>query len=644
MTTAAYGCWQSPITAATLTKGAVRLSEPHFDGTHIYWLESRPQEKGRNVLMRSDLEGEPEEYLPAPHSVRTRAHEYGGGSYCVANGTVYFVLDTDQRIYQWRDGQLQPLTNEGLFRYADLTPDPTRQRLLCVREDHRQAGEEERSEVVAIPLDGSGEVQVLASGADFYSNPRPSPDGSQLVYLCWHHPDMPWDATELHLGTVAANGSLTNDQVIAGGEEESVFQPRWSPEGTLYFVSDRSNWWNLYRWNNGQPEALCQMEAEFATPQWVFGMSTYDFLDAHTLLCTFTEDGQWQLARLDLVHGSLTRIDTGLTDISNVQCHHGDGIFLGANARQSASLWHFQPNAIEPLTIVARSVDTDPNGRYLSAPEPLTFDTDDGEQAHGFFYPPHNPDYQAPEQERPPLLVMCHGGPTGATQTALNLKIQFWTSRGFAVLDVNYRGSTGYGRRYRDRLKDNWGVTDVIDVASGTRALAERGLVDAQRCAIRGSSAGGYTVLAALTFTNAFHAGASYYGIGDLEALARDTHKFESRYLDTLIGPYPEQRERYRERSPIQHVDQLHCPVIFLQGEDDKVVPPNQAKAMTDALTDKGIPNALVLFPGEGHGFRQAPAIERALAAELYFYGRVFGFTPADALKPVDITHLPETH
>jgi len=639
-TTAAYGSWRSPIGAEDLTRDRVRLSEPQIDGDRLYWLESRPEEKGRNALVCLDSQGKRANLLAPPHSVRTRAHEYGGGSYCVAGGVIYLVLDSDQRVYRLTGDRLTPISPEGPYRYADLQLDKPRNRLICVREDHSDPANEERNELVALDLDGSGDPLVLVSGADFYSNPRLSPSGEQLCWLSWDHPNMPWDANRLYLARLDKQGTITREAMIAGSDQESIFQPDWSPDERLYFVSDRNNWWNLYRWQEGDIEPLCYLEAEFATPQWVFGMSSYGFLDANTLLCSYTCEGHWQLARLDLTHGSLTDIDTGLTELSAIRCTQSEGVFLGANAHQSPSLWRYRPDATESLQAVAHSAQEDPPAAYLSTPEPVSFETRGGDQAHGFYYPPQNPNFQGPEGELPPLLVTCHGGPTGATQTALNLKIQFWTSRGFAVLDVNYRGSTGYGRRYRDKLKGNWGLSDVIDVCSGAEYLTDQGLADPNRRAIRGSSAGGYTVLSALTFGNTFQAGASLYGVGDLEALARDTHKFESRYLDQLVGPYPERRDLYRERSPIQHIERLRCPVIFLQGEEDKIVPPNQAEAMVNALTQKGVPNALVLFPEEGHGFRQAPNIRRALEAELYFYGRVFGFEPADSLAPVAITHL----
>lgn len=641
--TAAYGSWRSPISAQTLTAQTVRLSEPQLDGEFCYWLESRPQEQGRNVLVQLGPDGQRRDLLAAPHSLRTRAHEYGGGSYCVRDGQIYLVLDADQRIYHLNPrGKLEALGSEGPYRYADLSLDPKRERLICVREDHSgvDQGAEERSEIVALPLDGSGPVEVLVSGTDFYSNPRVNPLGTQLSWLCWQHPLMPWDGTECHLAELDYLGRIQRSHCIAGGPEESIFQPQWSPEGELFFVSDRSNWWSLYRWTGSEAETLCRQDAEFATPQWVFGMSTYGFLDKGTLLCCYSHEGQWQLARFDLTHFTLTDIDAGLTEISAIQCAQGQGLFLGANPHQSTGLWSFIPEAEEPLQELASSAEHAPPAAYLSEPQAIDFPTTDGETAHGFYYAPRNRDFEAPEDELPPLLVMCHGGPTGATQATLNLKIQFWTSRGFAVLDVNYRGSTGYGRRYRERLKGNWGVTDVDDVTSGARHLIEAGLAHPERCAIRGSSAGGYTVLAALTFSDLFRAGASLYGIGELETLAQDTHKFESRYLDSLVGPYPEARSTYLARSPIHHIDQLDCPVIFLQGLEDKIVPPNQARAMVEALTQKGIANALVEFSDEGHGFRKAPNIERAMEAELFFYSRVFDFPIADSVEPISITHL----
>lgn len=643
---APYGSWQSPISASFLTAKTVRLSEPQGDGDDIYWLESRPNEKGRNALVYLNAQGEKHDLLPAPLSIRTRANEYGGAAYTVSQGVVYAVLDNDQRIYRLQAGSssLSPLSPEGNFCYADFCIDEQRQRLICVREDHSSPDSEARCDIIALPLDGSAlddpaAIQVLVSGADFYSNPRLSPDGTQLSWLSWMHPQMPWDGTECYLAQLDHDGDITSVQHIAGSAQESIFQPQWSPAGDLFFVSDRSNWWNLYRWNGRAAQAIYPMEAEFATPQWVFGMSTYGFIDAGQILCCYSQNGQWYLATLELTDSKLTVISSVLTDISAIHASHGRALLLGASPSQNAALYRFDP-AGQHFHLLANSSSNSLDESYLSHPKALHFPTSDGESAHGFYYPPHNPDFVAPSDNLPPLIVMCHGGPTAATESSLNIKIQYWTSRGFAVLDVNYRGSTGNGRRYRDRLKNNWGVTDVIDVCSGADYLITQGLVDQHKIAIRGSSAGGYTVLAALTFSNRFNAGASLYGIGDLETLVRDTHKFESRYLDNLVGAYPKEQSVYQARSPIHHIDQLNCPVIFLQGLADKVVPPNQAEAMVNALNQKGIANAYVTFEEEGHGFRQAQNIERAIEAELFFYSKVFDFELTENIEPIAIRHL----
>lgn len=640
---APHGSWKSPITATMLTAQTVRLSEPIFDGDDIYWLESRPSEKGRNALVCLTASGQRRDLLPAPHSVRTRANEYGGGAYTVAQGVVYMVLDADQRIYRLNPGANEPkaISPQGNYRYADFCVDEKNQRLICVREDYTQQNLEARSEIIALALDGSQQVMVLVRGADFYSNPRLSPNGSQLLWLSWNHPQMPWDGSECYLANLNNQGLVETPRLICGSNCESIFQPQWSKNGELFFVSDKTNWWNLYRWNGEQAETLCAIEAEFATPQWVFGMSTYGFLDTENLLCCFSQQGQWQLARFNLSDKKLQLISCGLTDISTIICQTGRALLLGASPTKSTELYLYDGEN-DKLTSVALSSNNAVASEYLSQPEPINFATSDGEAAYGFYYPPRSPDCFAPPTILPPLIVMCHGGPTGSTESSLNLKIQYWTSRGFAVLDVNYRGSTGYGRHYRDRLKSNWGVTDVIDVCSGVDHLINQGHIDADKIAIRGSSAGGYTVLAALTFSDHFKAGASLYGIGNLETLAQDTHKFESRYLDQLVGEYPQQQAVYQARSPINHIDQLNCPVIFLQGLQDKVVPPNQAEAMVNALTAKGITNAYVTFAEEGHGFRQAANIERAQEAELFFYSRVFGFEPAEFIEPVTIANLPD--
>lgn len=619
---AAYGHWPSPISAELLTAQAVKISELQACGERLYWLETRPHEKGRNVLV-CEIAGERTDVLAAPHSVRTRAQEYGGASYLATTNGVFYVLDADQRVYFLAHNQQDAvaLTPVDSYRYADFCYDEKHQRLIAVREDYTGGGSHHPScAIIAIELQTS-KINVLARGADFYSNPRVSPDGKKFSYLRWNHPQMPWDGTECVCADVDDAGALINEKVIAGSTTESIFQPQWSPTGELFFVSDRSNWWNIYRWDGAETHCVYALDAEFATPQWVFGMSTYGFLNNRDIFCCYSQEGQWQLGVIDIQQQKLTVIPNNFRDISAVHCCDGHSYFLAASATHSTQLWRYANDTLITINATASPIGDD----YISIPQSLGFTTGDKEQAQGFFYLPVNPDVIAPENTLPPLIVMCHGGPTGATESSLNLKIQFWTSRGFAVFDINYRGSTGFGRAYRDRLNNNWGITDVIDVCSGAEFLAQQGLVDRDKTAIRGSSAGGYTVLAALTFSDTFKAGASLYGIGDLEALAKDTHKFEAHYLDSLVGEYPAQQALYHARSPIHHIDQLKCPVIFLQGLQDKVVPPAQAEAMVSALRTKGIPTDYITFEEEGHGFRQAQNIQRAITEELAFYQKIFG-------------------
>jgi len=644
-----YGSWPSPLSARQLTTLSTKISEPRVDQHSVYWLESRPHQRGRTTLVRKYRNEEPRDILAEPFSIRTRANEYGGGAWTVHEGAIFAVLDHDQRIYQLDQQAPHPITPEGKFRYADLIVDKYRQRLICVREDYQF--ETPRSEIVAIDLTNTStdkpNVTVLLSGDDFYSNPRVSPDGQWLSWLSWNQPNMPWDGTKCQIARMSDKGTLSDHLLVAGGDNESVFQPEWSPTGELFFVSDRSNWWNLYRVaveelpikNSAAIKALYSLNAEFATPQWVFGMSTYAFIGEQSVLCCFNQQGQWQLASIDLKNSQVTPLATPLTDISAIFSDGEDAVFLGANAVSTPLLYQYQQHALTPVS--GPAPDT-LDAAYISVAQPIIFPTTNNESAHAFYYPPVNPEVNSPVNTKPPLIVMCHGGPTGATESSLNLKIQYWTTRGFAVLDVNYRGSTGYGRRYRDALKGNWGIVDVDDVVMGATWLAEQGLVNPEAMIIRGSSAGGYTVLAALTFTDRFAAGASLYGIGNLETLVLDTHKFEARYLDSLIGDYPAQRSTYLERSPLFHVEKLQRPVIFLQGLRDKVVPPEQAERMVAALARQGIPHAYVTFPEEGHGFRQADAIEQAIESELYFYSQLFHFTPAENLPPIVIHGLAE--
>ncbi|MGC9504312.1 S9 family peptidase [Baaleninema sp.] len=638
-TIAPYGTWKSPITSDLIVSGSIRLGGLAFDGDDIYWVEGRPSEGGRNVLVRRQPDGTTADVTPQDYNVRSRVHEYGGGSFVVAGGVAFFSNFSDGRIYRQPLGETpEPLTPEGAFRYADFVVDRPRQRLLCVREDHSGEGEPENT-LVAVGFDGS--VEVLVSGSDFFASPALSPDGTRLAWLSWNHPNMPWDGTQLWLADFDDNGRLGEAKLVTGGANESVFQPQWSPNGTLYFASDRASWWNLYRLGKADVEPLFPLNAEFATPQWVFGMSTYAFLGSDRLICTYTQQGMWQMATLNLGTKRLQNLETPYTQISSVKGRGDRVAFLGSSPTESSGLVLMDVDR-DDLQILRRSTALDVDPAYLSKPEPIEFPTENGLTAYGFFYPPTNPDYQAPDGEKPPLLVKSHGGPTASTSTGLRLSIQYWTSRGFGFLDVNYGGSTGYGRDYRQRLDGNWGIVDVDDCANGAKYLADRGWVDGDRLAITGGSAGGYTTLCALTFRDTFKAGASYYGVSDLEALATDTHKFESRYLDRLVGPYPERKDIYEARSPIHFTDRLSCPVIFFQGLEDKVVPPNQAERMVNALRQKGLPVAYVPFEGEQHGFRQAENIKRALDAEFYFYSRVFGYEPAEAIDPVEIENLDD--
>jgi dipeptidyl aminopeptidase/acylaminoacyl peptidase len=634
---APYGAWKSPITSDLIVSGTIGLGRIVLDGDDTYWTEMRPAERGRYVIVRRTASGQISDITPPPFSARTRVHEYGGGSYSVLHGVVYFSNFADQRLYRLEPGaEPHPTTPELDLRYADMIFDRHHHRLICVREDHTATDREAVNAIVAL---GHGEARVLAGGYDFYSSPRLSPDGRFLAWLSWRHPNMPWDGTELWTAEIAEDGALHDQRLIAGGENESIFQPEWSPDGTLVFVSDRTGWWNLYRSRDGSVEPLCPMEAEFGLPQWAFGMRTYGFASPSRAICTYIKQGIAYLGDLDIPSGNLKSIETAFSDIAGIQVSADRAVFVGASPTAMSAIVSLDLATFE-TEVLRRASELVIDPGYISPPQAIEFPTTNGLTAHAFFYAPRNRDFVAPDAERPPLLVMSHGGPTAATSPALSLGIQYWTSRGIGVLDVNYGGSTGYGRAYRERLNGQWGVVDVDDCANGALYLAKQGLIDGNRLAITGGSAGGYTTLCALTFRDVFKAGASHFGVSDLEALSIDTHKFESRYSDRLVGPFPEARELYRERSPIHFTDRLSAPVIFFQGLEDKIVPPNQAEMMVEALRAKGLPVAYVAFEGEQHGFRQAAHIKRALDGEFYFYSRVFGFDPADAIEPVAIENL----
>ncbi|HEY3167479.1 MAG TPA: S9 family peptidase [Candidatus Binatia bacterium] len=634
-----YGSWKSPISAELVAAGEVGLEQVQIDGGDIYWIERRAQEGGRKVIVRRSADGRTVDITPASFNARTRVHEYGGGDYTVSRGTIIFSNFSDQRLYfQKFDSEPKPLTPESALRYADGQIDRHRNLFYCVREDHTGQGEAINS-LVRIDLKGGDIGTIIDSGNDFYSSPRLNPDGSRLAWLTWNHPNMPWDSTELWIGRLSDDGSVIEKEKIAGGVDESIFQPEWSPGGVLYFVSDNTGWWNLYRWRANHVEPLCPMDAEFGQPQWVFGISLYGFASESQIVCSYAKNGRDYLATLDTGTRALDTIDLPFTTISQVQVAGDRVVFIGASSTEATSIVSLNLIA-RKLAVLRRSREATVDAGYLAEPRAIEFPTEGGFTAHGNFYPPKNRDYVSPANEKPPLLVMSHGGPTSSSSASLKYSIQYWTSRGIAVLDVNYGGSSGFGRAYRERLNGQWGVVDVDDCVNGARYLVEHGEVDDNRLAIRGGSAGGYSTLCALTFRNVFKAGASHYGISDLEALAKDTHKFESRYLDRLIGPYPERRDLYIERSPIHFTERLNCPMILFQGLEDKVVPPNQAEKMVEAVRAKKLPVAYLTFEGEQHGFRKAENIQRVLEAELYFYSKVFGFELADPVEPVDIENL----
>jgi dipeptidyl aminopeptidase/acylaminoacyl peptidase len=645
--TAPYGSWLSPITAELIVAATIGLGEIVVDGADVYWLESRPQEGGRDVLVRCDADGTVADLTPQQpanggprFSVRSRVHEYGGGAYLVDARNVYFANDADQRLYhQPPDGAPAPVTPEPArprgLRYADGVVDHARRRMIWVCEDHTTGTPQPVNSLVEIALDGSRVPRSLATGRDFYAAPRLGPDGRRMAWLEWDHPQMPWIGCELWTAELAADGSLGARRRVAGGADESIFQPEWSPDGVLYFVSDRAQpglagrWWNLFRAEGDMIEPVCPLAAEFGRPQWVFRMSTYAFVDPQRLVCSYVENGVHRLAAIDLVAGSAAPIALPYQDISSVRAAAGRVYFRGGAPASPPAIVALDLDARRTTTLKASTTeDVEAYRDYVSPPEPVAFATEGGLEAYGLFYPPKNADFAAPEGELPPLIVHCHGGPTAAASATLSWSTQYWTSRGFAVLDVNYGGSTGYGREFRLRLQGNWGVVDVNDCVNGAKHLATRRAVDPERWAISGGSAGGFTTLAVLASRKEFKTGASYYGVSDLEALAKDTHKFESRYLDGLVGLYPDRRDLYRARSPLYSAGLISVPVAFFQGAEDRVVPPEQAEAMVEALRRRGIPCLYMLFDGEQHGFRRAETIKRALDAELYFYATFLSGAP----------------
>ncbi len=637
-----YGSWLSPITTAMLTEDTVHFDQPLFDQNTLYWIEARPSDGGRNVIVRRNpQDGSIEDVTPAPFNVRTRVHEYGGRSYTVHNGTVYFSNFADQRLYRHKPGQPpRAITEEGPVRYAEMTFDVARQRLIAVREDHRLSDIQAETTLVSIHPDHDEFGTVLVAGHDFFSDPRISPDGSKAAWLSWDHPQMPWDGTELWTADATAGGSWEHARKITGSPTDSVLQPEFSPDGTLTFLSDRSGFWNLYRLQDGEARPVYPMDAEFGGPSWVLGITHYVYLNARTIAAIYRQDGIAHWGTIDVDTHVLTEHPTPYTHLAEpVASQENTVVVLAGSWRDPQALVSMAlPDGGASPIRVSQHLAVDPQD--ISIPTAITYPTENGVTAHMTFYPPKNHAFAAPEGEKPPLIVISHGGPTSNSTPMLSLGVQYWTTRGFAVADMDYGGSTGYGREYRRRLQNRWGIVDVEDCTNGALYLARQGLADSQRMVIRGGSAGGFTTLACLTFRDVFRAGASYYGVSDIGALARETHKFESRYMDGLVGPWPEAQDVYEARSPLFHAEQISSPVIFFQGLDDKIVLPNQAEMMVDKLRENHVPVAYIAFPGEGHGFRQSANIQRATEAELYFYSRILGFKLASPVEPVPIENL----
>jgi dipeptidyl aminopeptidase/acylaminoacyl peptidase len=634
-----YGSWPSPITADLLVEKAVTLSYPMAQGDDVLWLEMRPAEAGRYVIVRRAADGTIGDVLPEGFAARTLVHEYGGLAHAVYGESVFFSNFSDQRLYRLDPGEepqaITPEPGEPMSeRYADPVVSPDGRWVVCVRERHTAQGVV--NEIAAISADGTDDPQDLFGGHDFYASPRLSPAGDRLAWVSWDHPNMPWDGTELWEAPVGPNLTLGKPRKVAGGRDESVTQPRWSPDGQLYFISDRSGWWNIYADEPAGPRSVAPMDSEFSGPDWVFGQSSYTFLAGGSLAAIWGEAGLDRLGVMKPGEDRFTPVDLPFTVLNSIRPSRTGVVAIAAGAAQAPAVVEIDlPEGNS--RVIRRSRELTIPAEMISEPRAIEFPTEGGLTAHALFYAPHHPEYTGVEGEQPPLIVISHGGPTSATWSALNLGIQFWTTRGIGVVDVNYGGSTGYGREYRRRLNGTWGVVDVDDCINAARYLAERGEADGDRLVIRGGSAGGYTTLCALTFRDAFACGGSHFGVADAGALAEDTHKFESRYLDNLIGPWPEARALYEERSPIFHTELLDTPLILFQGLEDKIVPPDQAERMAGALRTKGVPFAYLAYEGEQHGFRKAENIKRTAEAELYFYGRILGFTPADDLPPVDI-------
>jgi dipeptidyl aminopeptidase/acylaminoacyl peptidase len=636
-----YGTWPSTLDADTVA-GVPRIA---FDalsiaGPAVRWAAARPSDEGRAAVVEW-RDGKIRDLSPPDANARTRVHEYGGRALWFHGDTGFYSEFADGRLYRLEDGAATPITPEpaqpSSLRYADgdLTPDG--RVVICVRERHE--GDEVWNELVALPSDGSAEPRIVVAGHDFYAAPRISPDGGRLAWSCWDHPRMPWDGTELRVARLEPDGTVSDEQLVAGGPEESVLEPKWSPSGHLHFVTDRNGWWNLHR----EDRALTALEdGEIGVPAFVFGTSRYAFLGDGRIACVVTRAAVDSLELLDPETGALEPAGLDWTAYGRTMLAAAGSrvVFSAASPSEPETvvLWDAETGG---ETVLHRVIDLGLDPAGVSVPRAIEFPTTGGATAHAFYYPPTSADSEGSPNELPPLRAVCHGGPTSHVTPTFTPSYLFWTQRGIGVVDVNYRGSSGFGRAYRRLLDGRWGETDWQDCVAAARFLAERDEADPERTWVEGGSAGGYVVFCSLTFEpESFAAGVALFGVADVEALALETHKFESRYLDSLVGPYPQRADLYRARSPIHFADRLERPLLVLQGLDDKVVLPSQSEVMVEAADRKGIPHAYIAFEGEGHGFRKRENVRRAFEAELSFVGQVFGFEPADELEPLEIRHL----
>jgi len=631
---APYGSWKSPITPELLSTRYNYIDQMIADGSAIYWTEVRPSEKGRFALMSKRDNEEPVEMLGPKFNFRTAVHEYGGGAFAAKDNLIFFSNFSDGKIYFFDGSDAKPVTEAGDFRYADLLYDSASRRLICIREDHSQ--DDVINSIISIDID-TGEVLQLASGNDFYSSPKLSPDGKKLAWLTWNHPDMPWDSTELYVASYE-NGSLNEQTKVAGGNGESIFQPEFSPSGLLHFISDRTGWWNIYRHNGEDIQNLTPMQADFGVPQWRFGLSTYAIESEERIICSWFKDGAGNLGILQIGKG-VEKVNIPYNYFSYVRSANNYGYFLAGSATEFPCIIRYSLSG-KSYDVVYRPKTPVIDIGYLSMPRHIEFQSSGGRKTFAYFYECKNRDYIGPRGQKPPLIVICHGGPTSHSLPVLSVEIQFWTSRGFSVAQVNYGGSSGYGEQYRNALYGKWGIVDVEDCVKCAEYLVKAGKADPKKLIIRGGSAGGFTTLSALTFKRTFAAGSSYSGISDPESLLMKTHKFESHYLEKLIGPYPEAKKLFEERSPLKNVKKISAAVALFHGSEDRVVSSEQSEMIYKALKEKRTPVMFMLFEGEGHGFVTSDAIKKSVEAELYFYSKLFGFSPADQLAQYNVDNL----